>query len=208
MNTTTNLRRAAGGRALCGALALFTVTVASATARAADDRGAPLDPNYELVLRKSIFSRERARPPGPPNGALPTQPVRVLSPEQAIAFRGVLCPDEEYAAFVENVQTGAISMLKAGDEVAGGRIAGITLDSLAFDVGGKVRHIQLGQNLAGELAASASASGGGSYTTSAPAGSSGAAGTGTASSGTAAPVGDAAQQAIIERLRRQRAEGR
>jgi hypothetical protein len=108
----------------------------------------------------------------------------------------VLCPDEEYVAFMENVQTGQISIVKAGDEIARGRVAAITLDGLAYDAGGKVHQIRLGQDLTGEIAASGGGSGFTPGTTpgGAPAGTTGA----------SAPSGDPALDAIKERMRQKR----
>ena len=183
------------------ALALFPAPAA------AQDRAAPMDKSFEVLTQKSIFSRDRARASGAGANAQ-TRPVRVLSPEQSVAFRGVLCPDEEYVAFIENVQTGQISVVKAGDELARGRVAAITLDTLAYDADGKVLKIQLGQDLTGEIAAPT----GGSYSTGgtgstggSTAGAAGGSTAGGAATATPAPpVGDASQQAVIERMRQKR----
>jgi hypothetical protein len=162
--------------------------------RRADNPPARMDPSFDVLLKKSIFSRDRSRDSGPASTSPATGPARVLSPEQSVALRGVLCPDEEYVAFMENIQTGQISIVKAGDEIGRGRVAAITLDGLAYDAGGKVHQIRLGQDLTGETAAT----GGGSYTTP---------GSGGSTPGAAAPAppaGDPAQQAVLERLRQKR----
>lgn len=175
---------------------VLTTTVASALAVFAAEpaparaQSAPMAESYQLLMEKSIFSKDRRSAGSVAN--LPTQPVRVLSPEQSVAFRGVLCPDEEYVAFVENVQTGQISIVRTGDELARGRVAAITLDTLAYDAGGKLHYIQLGQNLAGEVAgATIGAAVSAASPTSSPAG--------------AAPVpSDPATAAIIERMKQRK----
>jgi hypothetical protein len=45
-----------------------------------------------------------------------------------------------------------VQSAKIGDQVAGGRITGIDMDAntLDFEVSGRVRHLNIGQNLAGE----------------------------------------------------------
>jgi hypothetical protein len=171
--------------------ALVAGALGPAGASAADERAAPMDRSFEVLLQKSIFSRDRSRGSSQTQPTAPATTARVLSPEQSVVFRGVLCPDEEYVAFIENVQTKQINIVKTGDEVARGRVAGITLDTLAYDAGGKVHQIRLGHNLAGETSGSGDA-----YTGS----SSSAPTTGAASSG---PV-DPSQAAMIERLRQKR----
>ena len=152
-----------------------------------------------VLFRKSIFSRDRSRPDRTATTGQTQPSAPPLTPEQSVAFRGVLCPDEEYVAFIENVQTGQITVVKHGDEIARGRVAGITLDGLQYDSGGKVLEIHLGQNLAGEIAASTS---GGTFSTSpavaSPGGTSGTTGTGTP------PPSDASQAEIIKRMRERR----
>jgi len=153
-----------------------------------------MDPSFEVLLRKSIFARDRSRPDRP-TGPPSTGNARTLSPEQSVVFRGVLCPDEEYVAFMENIQTGQITIVKTGDELLRGRVAGITLDALTYDSGGRVHTIHLGQDLTGEIA-SGSGSSFSPGTTSGPS---------TATPGAAAAPVSADQQAIIERLKQKRA---
>jgi hypothetical protein len=196
-------RRPAGPVASCAAGVAALLACAAIPGRgalAAEDRGAVMDKSFNVLLQKSIFSRDRARNSGASATTAPAV-ARVLSPEQSVAFRGVLCPDEEYVAFVENVQTRQISIVKVGDEIARGRVAAITLDTLAYDSGGKVHQIHLGQDLTGETASS----GGGGYSTGSPAGFAGTPGATPGAAATASPAaGDPAQQAIIERLRQKR----
>jgi len=174
MRTERITRAAVAAAALAGALLSF-----AGPARGADDARRPMDPAFDVLLKKSIFSRDRSRGSAPPATG-PATVARVLSPEQSVAFRGVLCPDEEYVAFMENIQTGQITIVKTGDEIGKGRVAGITLDTLSYDADGKVRPIKLGQDLTGETAAT----GGGVMVMSAP--STGGTGTGT---GATAPGG-------------------
>jgi hypothetical protein len=194
-----NTRNSGLSRTAVVAAALLAAAWA-APAALAQDRAAPMDPSFEVVFRKSIFSRDRSRPDRTASTNQTRPAPTPLTPEQSVAFRGVLCPDEEYVAFIENVVTGQISILKVGDEIARGRVAGITLDTLAYDAGGTVHKIQLGQNLAGEIAASTS---GGTSTTS-PAGAVASPGGTTGTTGASTPPSDASQAAVIERMKQQR----
>ena len=175
MRTERITRAAAAAAALAGALLSF-----AGPARGADDARRPMDPAFDVLLKKSIFSRDRSRGSAPPATG-PATGARVLSPEQSVAFRGVLCPDEEYVAFMENIQTGQITIVKTGDEIGKGRVAGITLDTLSYDADGKVRPIKLGQDLTGETAAT----GGGVMVMSDPSRGGTVAGTGTGTGATA-----------------------
>ena len=179
------------GAMVAGALAVGALGPAGASG--ADERGAPMDRSFEVLLQKSIFARDRSRGTQRTGTTVPASTARVLTPEQSVVFRGVLCPDEEYVAFIEHVQTRQISIVKTGDEIARGRVAGITLDTLAYDAGGKVQQIHLGQNLAGETGGSGDAYTGG-YTSSS---------SGAGDAGTSGPV-DPAQAAIIERLKQRK----
>jgi hypothetical protein len=190
------------GAAAAIAVALFSF----GAALGADDHPGSMDPSFDVLLKKSIFSRNRTRGGSAQASTSPsTAPARVLSPEQSVAFRGVLCPDEEYVAFMENVQNGQITIVKAGDEIARGRVAAITLDSLAYDSGGKVHTIRLGQDLTGETAASGSGGAGG-YASTAPSAAGSVSGTGTSAAAPgAAPAGsDPALEAIKEQMRQKR----
>ena len=169
------------------------------------DRPAPMEKSYTVLLERSIFSRDgRSRSnPRLPSTTQAAPAVKPLTPQQASVFRGVLCPDGEYVAFIQNVQTDQVSVLKEGDEIAGGRIAAITLDSLNFATGGKDHEIRIGQNLAGETVAITSSTSSGSGSTAGLVG----AGSSSTSTSTQSKPSDPAQAAILERLRQRRNSG-
>lgn len=144
---------------------------------------------FNVLLQRSIFARTgAAAPTGRPAATTSTAPAApVLSPEQSVLFVGVLAQDEEYVAFAENRTTNQLMILRAGDNVAGGKVVAITLDTIAYGTVGSIKEIHLGQNLAGEVVSS-------SYT---------------ATGSTTAPAGAApstagltpAQAAALERMR-------
>src|SRR5690349_18850630 len=100
--STNRHTRAAAAAALAGALLTGALASPARPAVAADNGHAPIDPSFDVLLKKSIFSRDRSRGSGMPLTTAPATAARVLSPEQSVALRGVLCPDEEYVAFMEN----------------------------------------------------------------------------------------------------------
>ena len=77
--------------------------------------------------------------------------------------------------FLEDTQGGRVQMVTLGGAAAGGKVTRISLDSIDFQTADGVKHIQIGQNLAGEdvgpttQASSPAASGGGSPPEVAPA---------------------------------------
>lgn len=119
-----------------------------------------MEDEFKVLLERSIFAKSgsAARVGGPPATATaPAAPP--LSPEQIVVFVGVLAQDDEYVAFAENQQTRQLMILRTGDDVARGKVVAITLDTIAYGVGGTIKDIHLGQNLAGELASTSFASG-------------------------------------------------
>jgi hypothetical protein len=123
------------------------------TSQPSGDSG-DMDPKFRVLLERSIFAKSgTAARSADPTTAPATQRAPSFSPEQSVVLIGVLAQDGEFVAFTENRTTGQIGTLRTGDDVAGGKVAAITLDSLAYAAGGTVREISLGQNLAGEIVA-------------------------------------------------------
>ena len=119
--------------------------------------GRAMQDQFAVLLQRSIFAKSGVAAPvagAATTSTAPTAPP--LSPEQAVVFVGVLVEDGEYTAFAENQQTHQLMVLRRDDDVARGKVAGMTLDTLVYVSGGAVKVIHLGQNLAGELAPSSS----------------------------------------------------
>jgi len=159
-------------------------------------RPGTMDDQFSILLKRSIFARngeatDSSRPPT--TTSRPSEPV--LSPEQAVVFVGVIAQDDEYVAFAENQTTKQLMILRNGDDVARGKVMGITLDKIAYGTGGAIKEVHLGQNLAGEVVSSSFTAGG--------SGSTGSTGTSTPSSTPSSPE----QAALLERLRQRRLSG-
>lgn len=161
----------------------------SATSASAAVRSKPMGDEFKIVLKRSMFSKDRSRPRDDggrgPNGASPAP-----SPKQTTVFTGVLLTDDDqWAAFMENRQTNTGSLVHVGDTLVGGVVSEINLDSLSYLSNGKVTLVKIGQNLVGELVAPS---------TGAAVSSSDSSGASTSSSGS----GDS----IVEKLRLKRLE--
>lgn len=133
----------------------------------------PLSDAYKIVVMRTIFSRERARPAwgSGPNGGRPTtqssQDTRPIipgsfaasSPESSVALKGVSLEDGLYIAFIEDSFAHETRGLHAGEYVARGQINAMSLDGIEYATGGKILKISIGQTLDGTtLAPSAPAS--------------------------------------------------
>ena len=166
-------------------------------------RSTRMEDRYPVLLERSIFAKSGAaraaeRPP-----ATSTAPaVKPLSPEQTIVFIGVLAQDHEYVAFAENRSNNQLMILRTGDDVAGGKVVGITLDTMAYGAGGAIKEVHLGQNLAGEVVAPGYAAGGGAAAAPVPAGATATPGASPPSA--AVPPG---MESVAEKMRQRRLRG-
>ena len=93
-----------------------------------------------LTHARSIFIRHKGPAPGQ-DGPPP--------PEAGLAFRGVGMLDGQYTAFIEDMASKAVRLLRAGDSIGRGRIANITINALEYEAGGKKVQVALGHSLAG-----------------------------------------------------------
>ena len=115
-----------------------------------------------MLLKRSIFARDgrpSTRTPGAAAGAhaVPGQWVGPPGTEATLVFRGVTLTDGSYSAYIEDITGGGVRRFSRGEEIAAGRIAGISLNGMDYEsgpfdglgAGPKMTRIVLGQNLAG-----------------------------------------------------------
>ena len=161
-----------------------------------------MEDQYKLLLERSIFARSGAARAVESTTTRSTAPVvKPLSPEQTIVFIGVLAQDHEYVAFAENRSNNQLMILRTGDDVAKGKVVGITLDTMAYGAAGAIKEVHLGQNLAGEVVAPGYAAGG----TTAPAvPGAAAAAPGASPPAAAVPPG---MESVAEKMRQRRLRG-
>ena len=175
------------------AVVLFLVSSA-AGAETEESRPQASWDDYEIVVDRNIFRRDR-RPAsrGPSRVVLPEAPPPA---GRFIVLRGIAQQGDQHVAFFEQTRTGEVTRVRAGDTIADGQVAGITLDYVEFEKDGATVRVETGKNLEGR--ASAFSIPFGSYDSVellAPA------------AGATAPTGgapSAAEAAIMERLRQKR----
>jgi len=121
--------------------------------RAEDAEPTPSWEDYDLVIRKNIFVRDRESRPVravEPSEETPPPPP---APEEGLVLRGVTQRSGVSIAFVERLQTGETTVLHVGDSIAAGRLAAIVLDHVDYESGERTARVEVGQNFLGESAA-------------------------------------------------------
>jgi hypothetical protein len=109
---------------------------------------------YAILDQRSIFIK------GNQNIAVDTTPRPPERPrtaytgihENQLIFNGVTIVNDHPEAFVEDLRSNVVGTVKIGDSVAGGTVAAINFDDLAYLVDGKVRHVGLGDDFTGNTA--------------------------------------------------------
>ena len=80
-------------------------------------------------------------------------PPSYVGVENVLVFNGASNANGQLVAFIENTGMNQIARYHVGDPVgqgAQGKVAAITLDSMDYQVGARVTHVNLGQNLNGQ----------------------------------------------------------
>lgn len=119
----------------------------------------PMPHDYSIFNSRSLFMKGRISSAGP-NADPGTQPSnnagnQFKTPEEAFVFNGVTQTDEGALAFIENLATNKVLLVRVGQPIATGKITGISIHTLQYTAGGKSMRIEIGQNLAGIFAEAA-----------------------------------------------------
>lgn len=126
-------------------VAILCVCVGMAGVSAGDAPSGEAWERYEALVERNPFSRDRGRRPDP-RPAERRPETRPAPPESYIVLKGVSQADAEYVAFLENLR-GGMSKRNVGQEIAGGKIAEITLDGIVFEKDGEAREVAIGERL-------------------------------------------------------------
>jgi len=112
-----------------------------------------VDP-YPLLRTRSIFVKGNQRisdDSAPPsrNNAFVQNTKFSGTAESSLVFNGVIMVSDEANAMIEDTGSHEVSLLKAGDLIAGGKITTVTFDQLTYQAKGKTNNVALGQTLEG-----------------------------------------------------------
>jgi len=69
--------------------------------------------------------------------------------EAQLVFNGVIIVNGEADALIEDLSTNNVMTVRPGVPISGGRVSAITFDDLAYEVGGRTLHVEIGQTLQG-----------------------------------------------------------
>jgi hypothetical protein len=146
-------RASAPGASVPGA----SVRGASAPARAASPSGSrhgSYAERYGMIEQHNIFLRDRTAPHSASGRtseslASPTTRPAVRPPEQSLVLTGVAEEGEGVRAYVEDLETGAVMRVAVGDALARGRVVGIEIDAIIYELNGQPVRVELGSDLTG-----------------------------------------------------------
>lgn len=150
---------------------------------------------YDIILTRNMFSRQRIRP-----DLVNREPERKVmpNPESYFLLKGVTEHGNQFIAFVEDKNSGAVLRLRQGDRVARGTVKSLTLDVLEYQFQDKTITVNLGYDLEGGRGAITAGDLANFSPAAAPAAS-------TPAGSTATPAAPAADEAaILKRLMEQR----
>jgi hypothetical protein len=133
--------------AAAAAPAAHAAPVAAAPVAPAPSPTANFGDRYAILADKNIFVRNRPATRTP--GAQRSVTRRV---EETMVLTGIALQEGRHVAFLEDSAAHQTKRLLPGDQIAGGTITEVSIDSMEFEAGGKRIHIPIGRNLLGELA--------------------------------------------------------
>jgi hypothetical protein len=139
-----------------GAICLLLLGVCCLAAGAEEKAQKPEAPagweRYKFLEQRNIFSRDQA------SGRGRKRETEVAS-EGTFLLDGIIQQDGQQTAFLRNTKTGVTKVVRAGDEIGGGKITSIsaTLDSLNFVREGAASEVKVGKTLDGSEAQASAA---------------------------------------------------
>jgi hypothetical protein len=107
-------------------------------------RGRPWE-RYEILVERNIFSRSRG---GPRAGDEEPAERPAPRPEEFVYLRGVVCLDGRALAVVEDMRSGRIRRLRAGDALLRGAVGRVGLRGMEYVRDADSVMIAVGDNLA------------------------------------------------------------
>ncbi len=105
--------------------------------------------NYEIILKRNIFSRNRA--PERVRTSREEAPRVMPNPESYYKLKGIVQEDGVFIAFIEDTRTGSILRYHQGQNVARGAVKNLTLDSMEYEYEDKTAVVEIGRDLEGGL---------------------------------------------------------
>ena len=130
--------------------AAVLLLMALAPTAAAGAETAPTSPQpprwerYQKVVQFNIFVRERGVREVRARRDNATKPAAPTMPAPHLILRGVSRRREAWVAIVEDIRSGQVLQVAPDDELAGGRVAAISMDGLTYSYGEATVDISVG----------------------------------------------------------------
>lgn len=127
---------------------------------------------FGVLADRNIFVKSRTPPVRRDDRPAPsTQQARVPTAEESLVLRGVVIEDDAggtsvLRAYFEDQRTRTLIRVTAGDPLAKGHVADVSIDAIAFENQGAILWIRIGDNLLGERSSQGAAGSGAATTTS------------------------------------------
>jgi len=104
--------------------------------------------NYQIILQRNIFSRQRG-PRIDPSRRQRIDAPPPPSPESYHILKGIVQENSVFIAFIENTQRGQIFKVREGDSVARGIVKAINLDTIEYHFENRKFTVSMGYDLEG-----------------------------------------------------------
>lgn len=112
-----------------------------AATQAATRPAIALPPEFAIFQTRNAFAHGKSAGGAGPSG-----------PEAGFILRGVVQAEDRLIAFVEDKSANRVTEITAGQSIARGKIAAVTIDGVEYQGGGAAKEIKVGQDLNGQVA--------------------------------------------------------
>jgi hypothetical protein len=129
---------------------IFIITICSQTTLSQDATVQKKDAweNYQIILQRNIFSRQRG-PRIDPSQRQRTDVPPPPSPESYHILKGIVQENGVFIAFIENTQRSQIFRVREGDSIARGKVKALNLDTIEYQFEDRIVKVAIGKDLAG-----------------------------------------------------------
>ena len=111
-----------------------------------------------VILQRNIFAPRRTRPQPsrrPEYRRPETREERSESTgprfvETSKLLKGVILREDAFVAFIEDPRSGETTLMKTGEPLMNGKIVGIDIDGISFELDGETTRVAVGQSVRGK----------------------------------------------------------
>lgn len=127
---------------------IITILPQSGLGEGAEVRKKDAWEDYQIILQRNIFSRQRG-PRIDLSQSQRTDAPPPPSPESYHILKGIVQENGVFIAFIENTQRGQIFKVREGDTIARGKVETFTLDTIEYNFEDRKVKVAVGNDLEG-----------------------------------------------------------